>query len=40
MSNDIIRARRRYMAGEELPMTIYRDGQRMEVKVPLLLPAD
>ena len=40
VSNDIIRARRRYMAGEELPMTIYRDGQRMEVKVPLLLPAD
>ena len=39
-SDDIIRARRRYAAGEKLPMTIYRDGELMEVEVPLLLPVD
>lgn len=39
-SDDIIRARRRYAAGEKLPMTIYREGELMEVEVPLLLPVD
>ena len=35
-NNDILRIRRRYAAGEELPMTIWRDGELLEVSVPLM----
>ena len=35
-NNDIMRIRRRYAAGEELPMTIWRDGELLEVSVPLM----
>ena len=40
VSDDIIRARRRYMAGEKLPMTILREGEQFQVEVPLLLPVE
>ena len=39
-SNDLIRCRRRYEAGEELPITIYRGGEYIDVLVPLLQPAE
>ena len=35
-NSDILRIRRRYGLGEELPMTIWRDGERLEVSVPLM----
>ena len=39
-SNDVLRVRRRYTTGDNLPMTIYRDGQYMEVEVPLMEPLE
>ena len=39
-NSDILRMRRRYETGEELPMVIYRDGEYLEVSVPLMAPLD
>ena len=39
-TSDIYRARRQYQEGEGLPMTIYRDGEFLEVEVVLMPPAD
>jgi len=36
-TNDIYRARRRYGEGEELPLTIWRNGEQLEVLVPLMV---
>ena len=39
-SNDLLRVRRRYEAGEYLPMVIWRDGEYLEVEVLLMAPAE
>ena len=39
-SSDVIRCRRHYQAGEELPMTVFRDGRFIDVMVPLMLPEE
>ena len=36
-SSDVVRCRRRYAAGDSLPMTIYRDGTYIDVSVPLMI---
>ncbi len=36
-TSDIYRARRRYQEGEELPMTVYRDGTYIDMLVPLMV---
>ena len=39
-NSDVLRVRRRYQAGEYLPMVIYRDGEYLEVEVLLMAPVD
>ena len=39
-NSDVLRIRRRYTTGEEIPMVIYRDGEYLEVSVLLMAPVD
>ena len=39
-NSDVLRLRRRYDTGEELPMVLYRDGAYLEVYVPLMSPLE
>ena len=39
-NSDVLRVRRRYQAGEYLPMVIYRDGEYLDVEVLLMAPVD